>query len=119
MGHNQIHNFMMGPGQTGGPLTTMPMQNFSSSSAPLDVNFESHEQAALKITGLPFEVKYEEIINFFCEYKVVPNSVHIESKEGGRRSGVGYIVFSSAEECNTAMNQLQGQFIGSRYVVLL
>ncbi|KAH0973208.1 hypothetical protein GBA52_025364 [Prunus armeniaca] len=71
----------------------------------------------LKMRGLPFSVKKSEILDFFGEFKVVEDRVHIACRPDGKSTGEAYVEFVSAEEAKKAMCK-DKMTIGSRYVEL-
>ncbi|XP_030536043.1 heterogeneous nuclear ribonucleoprotein H2 isoform X1 [Rhodamnia argentea] len=71
----------------------------------------------LKMRGLPFSVKKPEIIEFFKEYEVVKDRIHIACRPDGKATGEAFVEFTSAEEARRAMGK-DKMTIGSRYVEL-
>ncbi|KAM5546972.1 hypothetical protein ABKV19_001477 [Rosa sericea] len=71
----------------------------------------------LKLRGLPFSVKRSQIIDFFGDFKVVEDRVHIACRPDGKATGEAYVEFVSAEEAKKAMSK-DKMMIGSRYVEL-
>ena len=51
-------------------------------------------------------------------YNLLQNTVYLGKNSNGRRNGNAVILFDSAQECNRAMNEMQGKYIGSRYLQL-
>jgi len=71
----------------------------------------------LKMRGLPFSVSKEDIIDFFGDYKLSEESVHIVHRSNGRATGDAFVEFESAEDSRAAMSK-DKMMIGSRYVDL-
>ncbi|GAV83049.1 RRM_6 domain-containing protein [Cephalotus follicularis] len=71
----------------------------------------------LKMRGLPFSVKKTEILEFFKEFKVVEDRVHLACRPDGKATGEAYVEFVSADEAKRAMCK-DKMTIGSRYVEL-
>ncbi|KAF5798510.1 putative RNA recognition motif domain, nucleotide-binding alpha-beta plait domain superfamily [Helianthus annuus] len=71
----------------------------------------------LKLRGLPFNVTKDEIVEFFKDYKVVEEKVHIACRPDGKVSGEAYVTFETAEVAKQAMCK-DRLMIGSRYVEL-
>ncbi|CAI0421728.1 unnamed protein product [Linum tenue] len=83
--------------------------------------FEDKEQMEyteiLKMRGLPFSVKKPEIVEFFRDYQLVEERVHIACRPDGKATGEAFVEFISAEEAKRAMNK-DKMTIGKRYVEL-
>jgi len=60
----------------------------------------------IKMQGLPFQIKNEEVNVFFAEYNIIPNSVYFERNADGRRTGNGVVLFDSPEICYKAMTEM-------------
>ena len=73
---------------------------------------------ALKIRGLSYHARYEEVSDFFRDFGIVDKSVVFGIGGDGRKNGFGTILFESASEATAAMNELQKKHIGERYVDL-
>lgn len=71
----------------------------------------------LKMRGLPFSVTKSEILEFFKDFKVVEDRIHIACRPDGKATGEAYVEFVSEEEAKRAMIKDKGT-IGSRYVEL-
>ena len=68
--------------------------------------------------GLPWRVEVEEIEQFFSNYAYIRESVRIGELADGRKTGQAAILFENEEEAANAMNEKQGQNVGSRWVEL-
>lgn len=71
----------------------------------------------LKLRGLPFTVKKSDILDFFEDYRVDNEKVHIACRPDGKVTGEAYVTFESTEEAKRAMVK-DRMMIGSRYVEL-
>ncbi|KAL5554284.1 hypothetical protein UlMin_041685 [Ulmus minor] len=71
----------------------------------------------LKMRGLPFSVKKSQILEFFRDFKVVEDRIHIACRPDGKATGEAFVEFDSAEEAKNAMSK-DKMTIGSRYVEL-
>ncbi|KAG8479755.1 hypothetical protein CXB51_029575 [Gossypium anomalum] len=71
----------------------------------------------LKLRGLPFSVKKPEIVEFFADFKIVEDRIHIACRPDGKATGEAYVEFASVEEAKRAMCK-DKMMIGSRYVEL-
>jgi heterogeneous nuclear ribonucleoprotein F/H len=72
----------------------------------------------LKIRGMPYRATVEEIQDFFRDYKFIEGSIIYGYGSDGRKNGFGALVFESEEQATSAMEALQKQNIGSRWVQL-
>lgn len=68
--------------------------------------------------GLPWRVEVEEIEQFFERYAYIRESVKIGELADGRKTGQAAVLFENEEEAKNAMNEKQGQNVGSRWVEL-
>lgn len=71
----------------------------------------------LKMRGLPFSVKKSDILEFFKDFKVTEERIHIACRADGKATGEAYVEFVSSEEAKRAMVKDKGN-IGSRYAEL-
>ncbi|KAI3794327.1 hypothetical protein L1987_36956 [Smallanthus sonchifolius] len=71
----------------------------------------------LKLRGLPFTVSKADIIEFFKDFKVAEEKVHIACRPDGKVTGEAYVTFESVESAKQAMSK-DRFMIGSRYVEL-
>ena len=76
------------------------------------------DMVALKMRGLPWRVEVEEIEQFFSRYAYLRDSIHLGVLQDGRKTGQAALLFESQEEAANAMNEKQGQNVGSRWVEL-
>ena len=65
------------------------------------------------IKGLPYKITTDEIIEFFKDFgKMSESDIFIEESAPGRRTGIGLVVFESAEQMQDAKNALDKAKIG-------
>ena len=74
---------------------------------------------ALRLRGLPFSAQDQDIIAFFSNHKLLTDSIKIGQNEDGRATGQAVVLFESANDAETAMNELQGQNVGHRWIELI
>ena len=79
---------------------------------------KEEDQVAVKIRGLPYQVRYEEIADFFRDYRYIEKSAILGVGGDGRKNGFGSILFEDQEESREAAKLLDGSYIGERYVEL-
>lgn len=89
-------------------FSSNPMQNFT---------VHANDLVAIKIRGLPYRVKTEQIEKFFGDLKFVRDSILIGELEGGRRTGLGCLLFESEDEAEKALDK-DREFIGNRWIQL-
>lgn len=68
--------------------------------------FQDDDQVALKIKGLPYQIAYEEIADFFHNFQYIEKSVVLGLGRDGRKNGFGAILFESAAEAQHAMQDM-------------
>ncbi|KAK6924574.1 RNA recognition motif domain [Dillenia turbinata] len=71
----------------------------------------------LKLRGLPFSVQKSQIVEFFGEFKLADDRIHIACRPDGKATGEAFVEFDSAEDAKKAMCK-DKMTIGSRYVEL-
>ena len=72
--------------------------------------------AALKMRGLPFSVRNDDIKQFFDKFDFHQNEIKIGRNQEGTKTGEGAILFTSEDECKQAFIEKQGQNIGHRWI---
>lgn len=72
----------------------------------------------VKIRGLPYNIRYEEVADFFKDYKYIEQSVVLGTNYEGRKNGFGAMLFQSEDEAEKAAKEMHKQYIGQRYVDL-
>jgi len=82
------------------------------------VFFSRDDKILVRMRGLPFTVKKEEILMFFNGYDVVPDSVIIGEMSNGKKTGEGVILFKNEEEAARAVNEKNGDNLGKRWIEL-
>ena len=76
------------------------------------------DYASLKMRGLPFHVKNEDIMFFFADYSFIPDSIKIGKNSDNSKTGEGAILFKDENECKKAFTEKQGSNIGHRWIEL-
>lgn len=71
---------------------------------------------AVKMRGLPYQIRYEEIAEFFRDHRYIEKSAILGVGADGRKNGFGSILFEDPDTALTAVKELDGKYIGSRYV---
>jgi len=94
-----------------------PVINRVATSANINV----HDIKLGRVVGLrnlPYGVTPEEILDFFRNYKVIPNSVRIHYLDDGRCSGDAIVCFRGNRDARNAVSDLNKGIIGRRKVEL-
>ncbi|XP_058098568.1 uncharacterized protein LOC131243325 isoform X2 [Magnolia sinica] len=71
----------------------------------------------LKLRGLPYSTTKSDIMDFFGEYGLTEDNIHIACRHDGRVTGEAFVEFASADDAKKAMSK-DKMMIGSRYVEL-
>ena len=71
----------------------------------------------LRLRGLPFSARREDIKKFFDDFDLADDVVHITYNSSGRPSGEAFVKFSSPDESKAAMVK-DKMTLGSRYIEL-
>eukprot|EP00756_Hemistasia_phaeocysticola_P028814 Hpha_TRINITY_DN16194_c6_g3::TRINITY_DN16194_c6_g3_i1::g.7146::m.7146 len=71
----------------------------------------SGPEFVLKMKGLPFRARFDEIAAFFqwANVTIVPRSAFLEVSPEGKKTGVAYVKLSSEEDQKKALDQLYGE----------
>ena len=77
---------------------------------------KEEDKVAVKIRGLPYQVRYEEIADFFRDHRYIEKSAILGVGADGRKNGFGSILFEDQETASLAAKELDGNYIGERYV---
>lgn len=72
----------------------------------------------VRMRGLPFRATSGEIVEFFQQYGIIRDSVHIGTDSDGRPSGEAHVSFVSHQEAERAVRERNKGHIGTRYVEL-
>lgn len=79
---------------------------------------QKEDQVALKVRGCPWQTSHEDLYDFFRDFKAVEKSVQLGKGQDGRNNGFAAILFESNDEVGKVKEELDGKYIGSRYVNL-
>ena len=78
----------------------------------------SADFVGMRLRGLPFTVNPSDIGNFFSQYNVVQGSIKLGKNEDGRMTGQAACLFETRDDAKNALNEMQGQNIGHRWIEL-
>ena len=68
----------------------------------------------MRLRGLPFSARKEDIKSFFKDFTLSDDVIHITYNSSGRLSGDAFVEFASAEESKSAMVK-DKMTLGRRY----
>lgn len=76
------------------------------------------DYTGLRLRGLPFSSKKEDVTFFFSDYSIIPESVKIGRTPDNLKTGEAACLFKDEIECKKAFNERQGKNIGHRWIEL-
>lgn len=95
-----------------------PPRRSASRAKSYDEGKESAEHTGvLRLRGLPFSASKDDILDFFKDFALSEDSIHIVMNSEGRPSGEAYVEFVDAEDSKAAMAK-DRMTLGSRYIEL-
>lgn len=71
----------------------------------------------LRMRGLPYSAAKEDIIDFFKEFPLTEDSIHITFNSEGRATGEAFVEFATVEDAQAALAK-DRMTLGSRYIEL-
>lgn len=77
----------------------------------------SEFKGVLRLRGLPFSATKEEIINFFNDFVLSEDKIHLIANSEGRPAGEAFVEFASPEDSRSAMSK-DRMTLGYRYIEL-
>ena len=77
---------------------------------------KDNDRVAIKIRGMPYSTRYEEIAEFFKEYQFIEKSALLGTDKQGRKNGFGAILLDNPEQAKEAAQELNQTYIRDRYV---
>lgn len=80
--------------------------------------FSRDEKILVRMRGLPFTIRKDEILMFFSGYEIMPDSVIIGEMSNGKKTGEGVVLFKSESEAMRAVTDKSGASIGRRWIEL-
>ncbi|GBG72220.1 hypothetical protein CBR_g11152 [Chara braunii] len=99
------------------PLVTQLAAGAISSRPPGPDKDQLEHTGVLKLRGLPFSASKRDIMNFFQEFALVEDNIHIVMHSDGRSTGEAYVDFSGPEAAKAAMCK-DRMTLGNRYIEL-
>lgn len=118
--YHAVSNEVSDPRCDDSPLP-LPSFNNSASNAKNVSRSENKEHldhtGVLKLRGLPFSASKRDVMDFFREFVLNDENVHIVVHNDGRATGEAFVDFGSPIESKSAMSK-DKMTLGSRYVEL-
>ncbi|KAG1347628.1 heterogeneous nuclear ribonucleoprotein F [Cocos nucifera] len=71
----------------------------------------------LRMRGLPYSAGKDDVMDFFKDYELLEDHVHIVLNSDGRPTGEAFVEFANAEDSKSAMGR-DRMTLGSRYIEL-
>jgi len=105
-----------GGGARGGDRVD-PVINRVASSANIDVS-DIKQGRVVGLRNLPYTVTTDDILHFFRNHKVLPDSVRIHQLDDGRCSGDAIVCFRGNRDARNAVSELNKGSLGRRKVEL-
>lgn len=96
---------------------TSPRQGASRAKSNDDKKDLVEHTGVLRMRGLPYSASKDDILDFFKDYQLSENNVHIVLNSEGRPSGEAFVEFATAEDSKSAMGR-DRMTLGSRYIEL-
>jgi len=60
--------------------------------------FDDADRVSVKIRGLPYQTRFEEVTNFFSGKGYIDRSVVLGTNPDGRKNGFGAILFNNEDD---------------------
>ncbi|XP_052187287.1 uncharacterized protein LOC127798043 isoform X2 [Diospyros lotus] len=94
-----------------------PHRSVSRAKSFDDGKDSAEHTGVLRLRGLPFSAGKDDIVDFFKDFELSVDLVHITSNSEGRRTGEAFVEFASAEDSKAAMAK-DRMTLGNRYIEL-
>ena len=83
-----------------------------------DHGFDADQMVAVKIRGMPYQTRYEEVADFFKGFNYIEQSVTLGLNNEGRKNGFGAMLFKTEDDAAQAAKEMDKKYVGNRYVDL-
>ncbi|CAN8268895.1 unnamed protein product [Cochlearia groenlandica] len=94
-----------------------PRRNVQRARSSDDGKENAEHTGILRLRGLPFSAGKEDILDFFKDFDLSEDSVHVTVNAEGRPTGEAFVEFGSTDESKGAMVK-DRKTLGSRYIEL-
>ncbi|KAJ4894169.1 RNA-binding (RRM/RBD/RNP motifs) family protein [Raphanus sativus] len=117
--HGTVTGVGGGDGGRGGGVSVgySPRRIVQRARSSDDGKENAEHTGILRLRGLPFSAGKEDILDFFKDFDLSEDSVHVTVNGEGRPTGDAFVEFGSAEESRAAMVK-DRKMLGSRYIEL-
>ncbi|CAH8334501.1 unnamed protein product [Eruca vesicaria subsp. sativa] len=106
-----------GGGGGGGRGGHSPRRHVQRARSSDDGKENAEHTGILRLRGLPFSAGKEDILDFFKDFDLSEDSVHVTVNGEGRPTGDAFVEFRGGEESRAAMVK-DRKMLGSRYIEL-
>mmetsp|Transcript_9687 Transcript_9687/g.26820 ORF Transcript_9687/g.26820 Transcript_9687/m.26820 type:complete len:286 (-) Transcript_9687:3130-3987(-) len=79
---------------------------------------QNRSSAFLRLRDLPFDVTPQKVMEFLEGYNPQPNTLVFDLNDRGRLTGEAIVEFQTANDAKRACKELNGLFLGKRYIEL-
>ncbi|XP_011045432.1 PREDICTED: heterogeneous nuclear ribonucleoprotein F-like [Populus euphratica] len=94
-----------------------PRRNISRAKSYDEGKDLAEHTGVLRLRGLPFSAGKDDIMEFFKDFVLSEDSLHITMNSEGRPTGEAFVEFANAEDSKAAMAK-DRMTLGSRYIEL-
>ncbi|CAN7047182.1 unnamed protein product [Brassica oleracea var. botrytis] len=114
---SRVHCTVTAGGGSGVSGGHSPRRNVQTARSSDDGQENADHTGFLRLRGLPFSAGKEDILDFFKDFDLSEDSIHVTVNGEGRPTGDAFVEFGSAEESRAAMVK-DRKMLGSRYIEL-
>jgi heterogeneous nuclear ribonucleoprotein F/H len=94
-----------------------PRRNIPRAKSYDEGKDSAEHTGVLRLRGLPFSASKDDIMEFFKDFVLSEDSIHITMNSEGRPTGEAFVEFANAEDSKAAMAK-DRMTLGSRYIEL-
>uniref|UniRef100_A0A6N2L1Y7 RRM domain-containing protein n=2 Tax=Salix TaxID=40685 RepID=A0A6N2L1Y7_SALVM len=94
-----------------------PRRNIPRAKSYDEGKDSAEHTGVLRLRGLPFSAGKDDIMEFFKDFVLSEDSIHITMNSEGRPTGEAFVEFANAEDSKAAMAK-DRMTLGSRYIEL-
>ncbi|XP_031272033.1 heterogeneous nuclear ribonucleoprotein F [Pistacia vera] len=94
-----------------------PRRNIPRAKSHDEGKDSAEHTGVLRLRGLPFSAGKDDIMDFFKDFVLSEDSIHLTMNSDGRPTGEAFVEFANAEDSKAAMAK-DRMTLGSRYIEL-